>query len=165
MEVTIHWTRAKVLWLVGAGLVVVGVGLGWYFLARPVALLPASITNRIYGFSLYFYEHNIPGGYNVDASQVIYSGQVLMVPLTKPNAPTIVLTEQPLPNIPDDNIQQNGEGVTVSTGKATINNIEGRLVGTLIPSDRHTLILLNAPGEANKDDLKVLLQELRPLKS
>ncbi len=154
----------KLIWAV-LGLLLLGTGgfLAWQSLSSE-PLLPPEITQKITGFTPYFYERRVPGGYTVDQSRVLYDGQVLMIPLTKAGVPSIILTEQQLPqNLPDENVQQNGESVTVTTGKATINNVEGRLVGTLLARQHRTLILLSSPNDTNKDDLKMLLQKLRPI--
>ena len=161
-----RFSRGTAIKLGLAGLAVSLVGLGWAFgwqTPNKSSLLPRNITQQITSFTPYFYEQQVPSGYIMDQSKVVYKDQILMVPLQKANAATIVLTEQPMPpKLPDEHIQQNGEDVSVDTGKATINDIEGRLVGTLITRDRQTLILLSSVGEAGKDDIKTLLQKLVP---
>jgi hypothetical protein len=157
---------AKLRILVIAAVICVAVAVvGFMLLTKSSFLLPASTVQQVTGFTPYFYNGSVPAGYTFDASRITYGSNILMLPLTKSGSATIIMTEQQLPdNLSDQDIQQNGESVTSTVGKASINTIEGRLVGTLIVRDRKTLIILNAPGEASKDDIRALLQGLVPVR-
>jgi hypothetical protein len=129
--------------------------------AKEASLLPADIRQKISGFTLYFYKNKIPAGYAVDTAHISYANQILMVPLVKSNSPAIVLTEQTLsPNLSDEDIQQNSEQVENAAGKASINQIEARIVGTLVVRSNHTLVILNGPEGTNKEEVKALVQGL-----
>ena len=152
-----------ILIVVSICVALVTVIVGFRLFTKDTFLLPADIGQQVTGFTPYFYNNRIPAGYALDAARSSYGNKVLMLPLTKSGAATIVMTEQHLPDsLSDEAIQQNGESVASTAGKAAINSIEGRLVGTLIIRDRKTLIIFNAPGEAAKDDIRALLQALVP---
>ncbi len=159
-------------WLAGLlaavlnGLDVGGVAV-WRLHIHPQSLLPAEVAGRVSGFPLYFYSRRIPGGYGLDAGRVSSNEGVLIMPLTKLGGPAITLTEQAMPaKLSDDELQQNGDKVSGTAGPATINDIEGRLVGTMLATQagQRVLILINAPGSADKADLTALLQGLRPVR-
>lgn len=125
-------------------------------------LLPDSVTAQIKDFDVYFYSGSIPAGYSLNKSLVKFEGGVLMARLDKQGGPSVTLTEQMLPaKLTDQEIQQNGTTIHDTAGPATINDVEGRLVGTLISPNRKTLVLLNSPGDTSKTDLTLLLQGLR----
>jgi hypothetical protein len=162
--------RGQKVWYVVAGVLVLVTVLAVAFVVwRPFtkqspSLLPASILQQITGFTPYFYTDQIPAGYAFDSSKIVFDGRVLLVPLTKPNEPGVVLSEQAFPSkLTDQDLQQNGEPVRFTAGTASINTIEGRLVGTLIPNDRKTLVLISSQSDQIKDDLTTLLQQLQPL--
>lgn len=127
------------------------------------SLLPERIATQATTFDPYFYRNKIPAGYTFDDSRISFDQGVLIVPLAKPGSPAITLTEQAAPaNVTAENLQQNGARVSGTAAPATINDIEGRLLGTMIVSTQQgrTLVLLNAPGNADKADLTALLQGL-----
>jgi hypothetical protein len=145
-------------------LLIAGGLFSWFGRGQPNGLLPAGLTKHITSFTPYFFKSNIPAGYAVDTGHTQYSEGTLFITLTKAGQPSLVLTEQPMPsNLTDQDIQQNSSSIKNTSDPATINDIEGRLVGTMVARARNTLILLNAPGNASKDDLTVLLQGLEPL--
>ena len=131
---------------------------------QPQSLLPEAITAQIQDFTPYFYIKQIPAGYSLDNTRVSFNHGVLIIPLTKPGNATITLNEQKLPTgLSDPDIQQNGEVVEGTISPATINDIEGRLLGTMLASVDHTMVLLNASGDTTKDDLTALLRGLQPI--
>src|SRR5262249_3459271 len=136
-------------------------------LRQPSSLLPADLVAQVNNFTPYFYPKKIPAGYSLDKTKASFSGGVLIMPLTKTGSPTIVINEQQIPlTLSDEQVQQNSEKVAGTLGTASINSIEGRLVGTMVvsASNHRTLILLNASGDADKADLTALLQGLRSMK-
>jgi len=132
---------------------------------QPKSLLPAGVAQKIHGFSPYFYK-NIPAGYTADLKHLVYDNGVLMVSLTKDGASPIVLTEQAAANLSADDLQQNGEPVQNTVAAASINNVEGRFVGTMFAKNEHTLILLTSTSnnDAAKSDITALLRGLQPLR-
>src|SRR6476469_8965359 len=160
-----HYRRAGVWVLAAAGglaLVAAGWLLAWQFTKSPT-VLPPTITHQVTGFTPQFYSDTVHSGYEYSPGGVVYARGILTVTLTKKDAPAITMTQQHVPaDLSDDAIQQNAEAVATSIGKAAINTIEGRLLGSLIVRDRGTLILFNTSGDANKDDIRALLQNLRP---
>lgn len=158
-----HHNRFKsVLLLIGVGLLLLATGwlLAWQLTKSPT-LLPAATTQQITGFTPYFYNNSVPAGYTFDPAALRFTNGILVATLTKQGAPSITMTQQRLPaDLTDDAIQQNAETVATNVGKASINTIEGRLLGSFIVRDRNTLILFNCSGDANKDDIRALLQNL-----
>lgn len=155
--------------VIGAAVVVLALGvvLAGRLAARPQAtsLLPPSIIAQIKSFTPYFYTDAVPAGYSMKTTQISFERDVLIVPLNSPNGPPLVLSEQAMPgNLTPEAVQQNGSPVSTSVGKATINDIEGRLVGTLIPTDKRTLILISGAEKADKNALTSLLQQLKPVR-
>jgi hypothetical protein len=152
-------TAAAVLALLGVGVLAV-----LHFASKPASLLPPGIAKQINGFTPYFYYKQVPGRYAVQTAQITYGNGVLIVPLEGPDGTRLVLTEQAMPaDLSARAVQQNGKAVETSTGKATINGVEGRQVATLIPYRGRVLILINATAETNPDDLGALLQQLKPV--
>ena len=165
-----RWPRLTVI--IGTSLIILaGLGGGvwaiWNAHRQPETLLPAALLQQAHGFTPYFYAGQIPAEYTLDTSKATIDQGVLIMPLTSAGKPSIVLTEQSAPSsVSQQDLQQNGDKVDGTIAPATINDIEGRLLGTMIVADKqgHTLILLNALGNANKADLTDLLQGLRPTK-
>jgi len=154
-------------WLVLALLMIVFIGIVFVCrITKSTSLLPNSVVSKINGFVPYFYKKDIPNGYSLDEEAISLDHDVLMIPLiTKPDSPTVVLTEQLLPSgLSQQDIQQNGEAVSGTVVPATINTVEGRLVGTMVAKTDHTLILLNAPATVDKNDIVALIQGLQRLR-
>jgi hypothetical protein len=165
-----HRLLRRYKWLlIGTGVVVVlacgGLGAWWRFI-RAVPLLPPAIVSQIHDFTPYFYFHHVSGGYTIDKAHISFESNILMVPLTGPNSSTtVVLTEQSMPpKLSAQDIQFNGTGVDGTIYPATINEIEGRLVGTMIDAKHRTLILISAPEGVGREDISLLLQGLKPLR-
>lgn len=153
-------TIAGVFLLIGGGVI-----LGVYLRANQNrSLLPARVVQQARDFTPYFYLNSIPAGYALDTTHISTDAGILIVPLTSQGRPTIVLTEQRLPdNAAHLGIQDNGQKVTGTNAPATINDVEGRLVGTMVVDSQKTLIFLNAPGNADKGDITALLRGLQPI--
>jgi len=157
-------------WLMAGGIVLLGVLLSAGVVLKRVSthtatLLPAAVSQKAQGFTAYFYAKAIPEGYRLDTAHISTDAGVIIMPLTKPEYPTIVLTEQALPDNADQlGLQDNGQKVAGTLAPATINDVEGRLVGVMIVRETKTLILLNAPGNGNRADMAALLQGLRPVR-
>ncbi|HKU18301.1 MAG TPA: hypothetical protein VJP80_03420 [Candidatus Saccharimonadales bacterium] len=154
----------KPLWFIGFGIGIVlaaGAGTAWRLSQRAPGLLPSTITAQIRTFTPYFFVGQVPAGYAVNSANITFDQGVLFIPLTKSGAPAITISEQLVPkSVSSDTMQQNGQSVPTSIGNATINSVEGRLVGTFIVDK--TLILLSSPSDSNMNELTVLLQGLRP---
>jgi hypothetical protein len=146
---------------------VLGISLASYLAIRPrtAPLLPVNIIAQVSGFTPYFYSGTIPAGFTAKTADISYEQGILLIPLVHPSGTNLVITEQSLPaDVTPESIQQNGTPVKTHIGNATINDIEGRLVGTLIPSDKRTLILITATDKSNKPALTSLLQQLTPIR-
>lgn len=154
------------LWLIGVGVALCLGGAGlWWWQTQNALLLPSTIMQKINGFTPYFYVTNIPAGYTVDQKTMVYENGVLMVPLAKKDSPNVVITEQAMPTrVTKEELQKNGKAVSETAQPATINDIEGHLVGTMVDAGNHTLVMINSPSESNNADITLLLQGLRPLR-
>lgn len=132
--------------------------------SRP--LLPDSIARQITGFTPYFFYDEIPGGYSLDEKSISFDDGIVIIPLTKPGSPPVVLTEQPLPdNLSPDLLQEKeSEKVKNTAAPAIINKVEGRLVGIMTSREHRLLLLINAPGNLHTEDIAELLQGLKPTK-
>jgi len=133
--------------------------------SQPKSLLPADVAQKIHGFTPYFYK-SIPAGYTADLKHLVYDNGVLMVSLTKDGGSPVVLTEQAATNLSTQDLQQNGEPVQNTAASASINDVEGRFVGTMYAKNDHTLILLTSTSntDAAKSDITLLLRALQPLR-
>ncbi len=139
-------------------------GFLWWRAKLPHSLLPKTITQQITGFTPYFYGSKIPAGYGMKVEDISVDNGVLMVPLTNPNASTIVLTEQAMPtNLKNEDLFQNSERIEGTAGIASVGGVEGRVVGTMVTNDRTVLILLTASDSAQKEDVSFLLKALQPI--
>lgn len=136
------------------------------WIQRPAtSLLPALIAQKTTTFTPYFYFDKIPAGYSLDTIHISFDDDVLIMPLKKAGSPPIILTEQAIAdNLSQEEVQKNGEAISGTASPATINKVEGRLVGTMFASDHKTLILLTTATNTNEDDLMALLRELKPLR-
>jgi hypothetical protein len=165
MEQTLHVKRrGRIGWIIAAVIAVIAlVGAGvWFFTRPPTSLLPPEVAHKLSGYHLYFYTDKIPAGYTMDPASITAEHNILIVPFTRDDGSRIVLTEQAMPaGMSGEDVQQNGTAVRDTVGKSSINEVEGRMVGTMLSPDRKTLVLFNAPGNTNKDDLTALLQALR----
>jgi hypothetical protein len=90
---------------------------------------------------------------------------LLSVPLTKNGAPTIGVTEQPLPQqLSIDDLKKNAAEVKGGPVTAYVNAVEGRLVGIMPIQSTKTMIVLNVPDSMSKDDFYDFLKALHPLR-
>ncbi|HSW66648.1 MAG TPA: hypothetical protein VLI54_05925 [Bacillota bacterium] len=148
-----------------AALCLIVIGFALRYTLQPKSLFPGALARQSNHFVPYFYFDKVPAGYTLDVSKSSANDTALLMTLTKAGEPPLVLSEQQLPDrLSREEIFQNGEKVDVANGRATINSVEGRLVGAYTPSEHDLLILLNAPGQASKDDMKLLLQALKPVR-
>lgn len=147
-----------------AGILIAGGIVFWHAHQRQ-SLLPEEFTAQSVPFQRYFYFDSIPAGYTLDGPSSRYSGGVLLVSLTKPQQPPVVITEQKLAeNMGIESLMEGGEKITGTAVPAVINTVEGRLVGILADKDGKTLILLNTSSNTDKQALRALIQGLKPLR-
>lgn len=142
-------------------------GVALWQLNKQQSLLPDSVVKKIGAFTPYFYNQRIPAGYSLDREHTVYDHNVLIVTLTQASDPSVVITEQPLPSDLPEDIAFKGdktEKVETTNGKAVMNDVEGRLVGTMITNDRTTLIIINTTHKTYKNDMVALLQGLVALR-
>jgi len=133
--------------------------------AKPTSLLPVSISSQIHGFTPYFFYKTIPNGYSYDASSTIYDQGVLIAALKGRDGSAVTLTEQAMSSsLTDEKLFGDIEAVGGTDGKATVNDVDGRIVGTMVSSDHKTLVLLTAGQATNKNDVISLLRGLSPVK-
>ncbi|HZM63519.1 MAG TPA: hypothetical protein VFB59_00110 [Candidatus Saccharimonadales bacterium] len=130
------------------------------------SLLPSTVANQIADFTPYFFFDEIPGGYTLDEKSVSFDQNIVIMTLTKPGAPSIVLTEQALPeDLPQDLLAGEGtQKIENTVAPALINNVEGRLVGIMTSEQHNILLLINASGSTKSEDVTTMLQALRPHK-
>jgi hypothetical protein len=125
------------------------------------SMLPPSLQKQAKDFTPYFFEGSIPAGYRLNESQATYDNKVLITPLSRPNGPTITITQQPMPSkLSENNLLANGEKLQTDAGPATLNDVEGRFVGTIITHDPKVLIIINTPNDTNKSDVSALMRGL-----
>jgi len=143
-------------------LLIVLIGICSFFvwkLNRPKSLLPKNISATN---APYFYFGKIPAGYYLKESRTHEELDATAFGLAKPGKPEIILTEQKITKGPDmDQLMQNGEEIKDAPYPAVINAVEGRIVAIMSDTDSKTLVILNAPGNAEKQDLKQLLLGLK----
>jgi hypothetical protein len=151
---------ASILGLTIFGLLLLG-GLLWQ-LKAPSSLLPADSIPQNARFLPYFYFDEVPAGYQLGDVTADKETGVVLFELTHPEKPTVMLAEQSFSDkINPDDLLRDGDTVKDTAHPAAINSVEGRLVGIMIDSETATMILFNAPGDADKQDLKALLQGLK----
>ncbi len=155
-------SKKLLLW---GGIVLLAVGgLGGYGLWKinqPKSLLPRAITKQIDTFTPYFYFDQIPNGYGVEESTIHFEEGVLLIPLTKIGSPSVIISEQPMPDNLPTTIMENGRAVKGTIGKAAITVIEGHPAGVLIaPGQPKTFILLSGIGVQDAQ-FEALLQSLK----
>lgn len=159
---------SKKIALFGIGFVVVAAllaGLWAWQATRPKSLMPQDIRTQATAFTPYFYFDKIPAGYELSASQLDKELGVALFSLKKLGRPTVSISEQRLSgNLNPNTLLKGGESVRDAVKPAIINSVEGRYVGIMVDTDNKTLILLNTTGDAEKQDLKDLLQGLKPIK-
>lgn len=156
-------TRKKIITIVATVscvLIVGGISLALFLDGhKSASLMPKQLANMVQ-YTPYFYFGTIPRGYAVGTTQT--DGEVIMISLVKKDKPTIVLTEQALPEDFDANsLQKDGNRVEGTKAPATISQITGRLVGTMIDNKNNVLVLLNTTSSSDKEDLSALLSGLR----
>jgi hypothetical protein len=159
----------KLRWLVLALLALLALGgfVALFWRLETPKPLPTSVLKSITGFTPYFYAREIPAGYSVDTAHIVSSADLLIVTLISPGAPSIVLTEQPTDtSLTTEKLQGEGERVDVGNVAdfATVNKVEGRLVGVVITRDPKTLVILNTSSADAKDALVSLLRSLKPVR-
>jgi hypothetical protein len=126
---------------------------------KTTSLLPKRIADQAQ-FTPYFYFDTIPAGYAIGTTQT--DEGVIMVSLVKKDSPTIVLTEQSLPEKLDvSSLQRNEDKIKGTKAPATISKVGERLVGTMIDKNNGVLVLLSETGGTNKNDLSTMLKSLR----
>ncbi len=159
----------KVRWLIAAALALpalVGFVVLFWRLETP-PLLPQPTLKNVTGFTPFFYTKEIPAGYSVNTNHIVSSPSLLIVTLTSPGGPDIVLTEQPADaSLTAEKLQGEGERVDVGNVAdfATVNNVEGRMVGVLITRKPKTLVILNTSSQDSKDIVISLLRALKPVR-
>lgn len=164
-----HHSKSKKKLVIGSVILAIAIIVGggfWVWQAtRPKFLMPKDISSQVTSFTPYFYFDEVPAGYKLADSRLDKEFGVALFSLTKLGRPAITVSEQPLSGSVDPNkLLKGGESVRGTTGPATINQVEGRLVGIMINTDNKTMILLNTTSDAEKQDLKDLLKGLKPIK-
>jgi hypothetical protein len=123
----------------------------------------SSIVGPVSGFTPYFFPDQIPDQYTVNKDHSLFSGQLLQITLEKVSGSVLTLTEQTLPSgLSARTLLSGGSQIKGAVGPATINAVDGRLVGTLLPSDHATLVLITGPQSASLNDISDLIRALRP---
>lgn len=159
----------KALIVVGVALLFICLVLSWWFFWKPNqshSLLPATVAKQITNFTPYFFFDKIPDSYSLDEKNISFDDGVVIMSLTKPHNPTLVLTEQTLPtNLPPNLLQEkDSEKVKNTAAPAIINKVEGRFVGIMTSQEHELLLIINAPGNMRTEDISSFLQALKPVK-
>jgi hypothetical protein len=155
-------------WVI-VSLLVIGLitgGFAFWKANQSSSLLPANIAKNITDFTPYFFFEQIPNGYSLNTSAISFDGDIAIMPLTNPDKPTVVLTEQPLPdNLSSDLLRQDdSQQVKDTASPAIINKIEGRVVGIMTSKSNKLLLLINAPADMPTEDMAKFLQNLKPIR-
>jgi hypothetical protein len=157
--------RSRWLAIAAVGTLVLDVGAVAWIQTHPGSLLPASMVRKLAGVQAYTFFGKAPAGYQIDKAHVTVDNNVLLVPLTGADGTRAVMTEQAIPErLTPEDILQGGDAVQGAIGKATINDMQVRLVGTMISPDHKTMVLITASQGTSKDDLAALLRGLRPVR-
>ena len=164
-----HRKKSKKKYLFGLSILLAAVVIGGGFWAwrtmQPKPLMPKDISSQITTFRPYFYFDEVPADYKLADSRFDKEFGVALFSLTKLGRPAITIAEQPLSSELDPNqLLKGGESVRDTAGPATINSVEGRLVGIMVDTENKTMILLNTTTDAEKQDIKDLLKGLKPIK-
>lgn len=133
---------------------------------QPQSLLPESVAKQTTQFTPFFFFDKIPGNYSLDTSSISFDQGIAIIPLTRPDSPSVTITEQLLPeNFSPDLIRQdNSQQVKDTAAPAIINKIEGRTVGIMTSDEHNVLLIINAPGDMSAEDMTMLLQGLKPIR-
>jgi hypothetical protein len=148
-----------------------GAGLGAAALLAAGAILFLNRTSglatiahgKIEAFTpVYFAHETPPDGYGVDFEHSRYDGKLLQISLTKDADQTVVITEQARPDgVSADQLLSHVSAVKGALGPAGVTSVEGRVVGTMLPTGAETLVLVNAPGSVSTSDVSDVLKSLR----
>jgi hypothetical protein len=131
---------------------------------QPKSLLPRELASQEVNFLPYFYFDKIPANYTISSSEYNEANGALLVTFTRPGRASISLSEQRLSGGLDlEGLMRGGETVRGAAEPAIINKVPGRFVGIMADTDGKTLILFNAPNDADKQDLSDLIAGLKPL--
>lgn len=149
-----------------AGLVVTIIltasGVWWWSQShQPVSLLPATISEQV-PFVTYFFNGSIPNGYSFTPDGVVYSQGLLSVALSKPGSQTITVSQQALPSsLKQSDLLSSNQKVSTPIGQATINDVDGRYLGSIVTNDvSPTLILVSSVDTGNQNDIIALMKAL-----
>jgi hypothetical protein len=159
--------RKKVRLIVGCLAILLAVAscLFLWQASRPNSLLPGEARALLdAGYTPYYYFDSIPAGYTLRDTQI--DNDLAVFTLGKKGSPTIALTQQQLPAEldTDELIQDSDEKIRDTAQEAILNSVEGRKVAVMIDKQGGTLIILNAPRDTDKEDIKSLVRGLRPVK-
>lgn len=128
------------------------------------SLLPQPIVQQIHGFTPYFYRSKVPSGYIFNGDQVIYDKGVLIITLVGSKS-TITMSQQAMTEqLAHQKLFDGNNFLTDTQGKAEVKIIDQRLVGTMVSTDKKTLILLHSSAATDRNDMVQLLRGLQPVK-
>lgn len=132
---------------------------GWNDASTPPSLLPdATITQM--EFTPYFYRSDIPFGYSATPANMSYSRGLLSVRLTKPNSPDITISQQKLPNqLRPEDVLAAEKKLDVPFGVGTINQVEGRLLGSIVTDDPQPILILISSQSSENQAIVIALTE------
>lgn len=158
----------KVLLATVVALLVVCLAVGGFLLWRsnqPRSLLPTTVAKQITDFTPYFFFDEVPGGYSLNEKLISFDQEIVIMPLTTPDLPPIVLTEQALPETLSQDLLQEKDSIIVknTAAPAIINKVEGRMVGIITSKKHKLLLLINAPSTMHQEDMTEMLQGLKPI--
>lgn len=150
---------------IGLGLAVavaaiVGI-VGWNHSATPKSSLPRSITSQM-DFTPYFFSSDIPLGYSAKPADIAYSRGLLSVRLTKANSPDVTISQQKLPTqLRPEDVLTAEKKLDVPFGVGTINQVEGRLLASIVTNDpQPVLILISSQSSENQAIVEALAEVL-----
>ena len=160
------WSFKKTVWLccsIGC-LLIIG---SLVFLAihpRQQKRLPTVVTNQVSGFTVYYYAHDIPGGFKLQPETVQYSDGKLFFILKDARGYSLTFGEQAMPEIYANSELQGTDDIETAHGKAAITSVKGGAVyGAMLDKTTKTLITLNTTSPVDTDTIKDLFRSLQPL--
>lgn len=158
--------RLKLAGIVAIPVVLLAVGafIFWqYNHINEYKLLTKIAGQPVTAFTPYYFNNGRPpDGYKVMKDQSQYSNGILQITLQKSSNQSLVLTEQARPNnLNASNLLIGTSSIKGAAGPAGVNNVEGRDVGTLIPTAHQTLILITSTTSSAQSDITTLLQSLQ----
>lgn len=129
--------------------------------SNSASLLPQSVLQEV-SFTPYFYQSTIPQGYFFSESDVTYSKGVLSIRLAKTGSPDITISQQAMPqHLKSEDVLFGNQKLQVSFGVGTINQVEGRLLGSIVTNDpQPVLILINSQSAENQPIVTALAEAL-----